>query len=151
MTPLCKLVGQWSRPKICKHACSLARRSTARWPPIELNTTYAVYLTLECHMDARKNAPASPTLGDIHYGKQTTRRRPFHTPTAKCRGRRRTRRAEKADERPVGVDVNTPTAAVGLHNPVGVEPPTNGPPDGDETAVFLRRYADGNAVGVLLI
>ena len=62
--------------------------------------------------------------------------------------------AEKADGRPVsvtnpvGVDFNTPTAAVGLHNPVGVEPPTNGRPDGDQTAVFLRRYADGNAVGV---
>ena len=86
----------------------------------------------------------------------------FRSPTAKYRGRRRTRRAEKADERPVGVinpvgvDFSTPTAAVGLHNPVGVEPPTNGRPDGDETAVFLRRYADGiidadgYAVGVVI-
>ena len=60
-----------------------------------------------------------------------------------------------ADSRPIRRRPNV--GAVGVqgelrkptNGPVGVEPPTNGRPDGDETAVFLRRYADGNAVGVV--
>ena len=64
-------------------------------------------------------------------------------PTAKCWGRRRTSRVWEADERavdvrnPVGVDIHTPTAAVGVQTPVGVEAPTNGRHDGAGTAVSL--------------
>ena len=64
-----------------------------------------------------------------HYGKRTRRRRPDYMLTAKCRGRRRTTRARAAAipavgvHIPVGVDMHTPTAAVGVPKAVGVQTP----------------------------
>ena len=66
-------------------------------------------------------------LSSEHYGNRTRRRRPDYTPTAKCRGRRRTTRARAAAiqavgvQIPVDVDIHTPTAAVGVQTPAVTE------------------------------